>query len=209
MQYSASKHGVVRAIALLGWRRCSEIQLIAPKPCALLWPCSSFWACWQHLAAMPRTSACSAWPGDAIGGPCSTTSCLSGRSKTRGRARGSWHKAKMAMAMQRKTTTITSRTSRAGTSMPWGALCGLGKGAQPVIHQIIGCSERVIQDVSARLPQHFTPQRGRHGVPGPAGRSCPAPGDALHIMTSRLAIHRCQEFHWRPRPVLHLSLTRR
>ena len=115
-----------------------------------------------------------------------------------GSDQGSCHKAKMAMAMQRKTTTITSRTTSAGTSMPWGALCGLAKDAQPVI-----------QDVSACLPQHFTPQRGRHGVPEPAGRSCPAPADALYIMTSRLAIYRCQAFHWRPRPVLYLSLTRR
>jgi hypothetical protein len=36
-------------------------------------------------------------------------------------------------------------------------LCGLVKDAEPVIHQIIGCSERVIQDVSARLPLHFAP----------------------------------------------------
>jgi hypothetical protein len=38
-----------------------------------------------------------------------------------------------------------------------GVLCGLGKDAEPVIHQIIGRTERVIQDVSARLPLHFVP----------------------------------------------------
>ena len=126
-----------------------------------------------------------------------------------GPGQGSWHKAKIAMAMQRKNHHYHIKDIERRHFKALGVLCGLGKDAEPVIYQIIGRTERVIQDVSARLPQHFTPQRGRHGVPGPAARCCPAPGDALYIMTSRLAIHRCQEFHWRPRPVLHRSLTRR
>ena len=44
---------------------------------------------------------------------------------------------------------------------------------------------------------------------GPGVRCSPAPIDALHRMTARLAIHRCQCLHWQLRVVLHLGLTRR
>ena len=124
-----------------------------------------------------------------------------------GPGQGSWHKAKMAMPGENRHHHIKDIERRHFNAL--GVLCDLDKDAEPEIHQIIGRTERVIQDVSARLPQHFEPQRGRHGVPEPAARCCPTPGDALHVMTSRLAIHCCQGLHGRTRPVLHLGLTRR
>lgn len=67
--------------------------------------------------------------GDAIGGPCWTTSCLSSRSKTRSQARGPGTRQRW--PCRGKTTTITSRTSSAGTLMPWAYSAVLARMPSP------------------------------------------------------------------------------
>ena len=64
-----------------------------------------------------------------------------------------------------------------------GILCGPGRCAGAVIHPIIGRTEGVIQEGSARGPQHFAWQSGRHRIQRPTARCYQASSNARHMMT--------------------------
>lgn len=125
----------------------------------------------------------------------------------RGSGQWSWHKAKMAMPGKNSHHPMKNIERRHFNAL--GVLCGLGKDAEsryPPDHW----PQRTRDPGGVGAPTAaLRPAGGRHGAPGPAKRCCPAPSDALHMMTPRLAIHRCQCLHWRLRAVLHLGPPRR
>ena len=91
-------------------------------------------------------------------------------------------KAKMAMALLGRTHHHLKDIQRRHFD-GLGILCGPGKCGGAVINPIIGRTKGVIQEVSARVPQHFARQRGRHRIQRPTARCYQASSNARHMMT--------------------------